>query len=242
MEKFESRDDYILLAKLYESTEKFNNMFEAINKYVELNPVLSEDEKTILNIGYKNIITNKRRAWRELIRVETEEKKKGNKKQQLYAQEIRLEVEEEIIKSANKVLEMLNKFLIPNTKNTENKIYFLKMKADFLRYKAEVKVNNEWKDLYTESLAVYLEAQKMAETLPIANTVRLGIALNLSVLYYEVMLEKENAIKVSKNAYDEAIKIIDDLDKNKSKETILLIQLLKENLSLWNNDNEEVNN
>jgi dsDNA-binding SOS-regulon protein len=56
---------------------------------------------------------------------------------------------------------------------------------------------------------------------------------------YEVVLNKESAINLAKVAYDEAMKIIDDLDKTKGKETILLIQLLKENLSLWFNDNEE---
>jgi len=35
------------------------------------------------------------------------------------------------------------------------------------------------------------------------------------------------------------MKIIDELDKNKSKDTLLIIQLIKENLNLWNNDNEE---
>ena len=245
MEKLDNkaRNEYILKAKLYESTEKFNLMFDAINKFVELDPALSEDERTILNIGYKNIITNKRRTWRELIKVETEEKLKGNKKQQAYANELRVEIEEEILKSCNKILEMIDKYLIPKAKDTENKIYFIKMKADFLRYKAEVKLDSEWSALYKESLSVYYEAQQLAnDNLPISNPIRLGIALNLSVLWYEVIAEKESAIKVAKSAYDEAIKIIDDLDKNKSKETILIIQLLKDNLSLWNNDNEEGTN
>lgn len=69
-----SRDEYVLMAKLYESTEKFNLMFDSINSFVALGPTLSKEERTILNTEYKNIITNQRRAWRELAKVEAQEK------------------------------------------------------------------------------------------------------------------------------------------------------------------------
>lgn len=232
-----SREELILMAKLYENTEKFNLMFDSINKFVELGPTLTKDERILLNTGYKNIITNQRRAWRELIKVETSEKK--NKKKFQYAQELRLEVEEEILSKADKVLSMVENHLIKGAQDLESKVFFLKMKADFLRYKAEVKLDDEYVALHKQSAEVYAEAQKMAESLPVANTVRLGLILNYSVLMYEVALKKEAAISIAKAGYDEAMKIIDELDRNKSKETILLIQLLKENLSLWTNDNDE---
>ena len=229
------------MAKLYENTEKFQLMFENINKFVALNPSLNKDERIILNNGYKNIITNQRRAWRELIKTETQELQSGNNVKSEYAKELRIEVENEILVAADKVLEMVDKYLLPNATDVESKVFFYKMKADFLRYKAEVKLGEEYISCYKESANAYAEGQKIAESLPISNTVKLGLALNYSVLMYEVVLNKESAINLAKVAYDEAMKIIDDLDKTKGKETILLIQLLKENLSLWFNDNEEDN-
>lgn len=236
------RNEFILMAKLYENTEKFQLMFENINKFVALGPSLNKDERIILNNGYKNIITNQRRAWRELIKTETKELQSGNNNNKSeYAKELRVEVENEILLAADKVLEMVDKYLLPNASDVESRVFFYKMKADFLRYKAEVKLGEEYITCYKESADAYAEGQKIAEPLPISNTVKLGLALNYSVLMYEVVLNKESAIKLAKVAYDEAMKIIDDLDKTKGKETILLIQLLKENLSLWNNDNEEDN-
>ena len=39
------------------------------------------------------------------------------------------------------------------------------------------------------------------------------------------------------------MKVLDDLEKSKAKETLLIIQLLKENLILWSNEmNEEEEN
>lgn len=162
-----------------------------------------------------------------------------NLKRKSYAQELRAEVEVEILVAADKVLDMINKYLLPGSTDNESKVFFQKMKADFLRYKAEVKTGEDYVAYHKESAAIYKEGFKLASE-AVANTVRLGLALNFSVLMYEVVLNKENAMNIAKGAYDEAMKIIDDLDRNKSKETILLIQLLKENLSLWNNDNEEV--
>lgn len=232
-----SREEYILLAKLYENTEKFPLMVNAINKFVELNPKLSSDERSLLNTGYKNIIAKQRVAWRELATKERAEE--NNKKVIEYIYELRKEVEEEILSGSNKVLEVLDKFLIPNAEEKETKIFYLKLKADFLRYKAEVTLNNEYEKNYKESSIAYAEGHALAQSLPISNPIRLGLALNYSVLYYEVILNKEEAVNIAKESYDEAMKIIDELDKTKSKDTILIIQLLKENLDLWNKENEE---
>jgi 14-3-3 protein epsilon len=237
VEKNLTREEYIILAKLYENTEKFPLMVESIIAFVALNPVLSQEERALLNTGFKNIIAKQRIAWRELATRERQEEK--NKKVFEYILELRREVEQEILNNSDKVLAVLDKYLIANSNSNETKAYYLKMKADFLRYKAEVTVDSEYEKNHKLSEAAYAEGYKLAETLPISNPIRLGLALNYSVLHYEVKLNKEEAMKIAKQAYDEAMKIIDDLDKNKSKDTILIIQLLKENLGLWNNDNEE---
>ena len=50
---------------------------------------------------------------------------------------------------------------------------------------------------------------------------------------------KEEACNIAKNAFEEAMKVLDDLEKVKAKDTLLIIQLLKENLILWNNEMPE---
>ena len=85
-----------------------------------------------------------------------------------------------------------------------------------------------------------MDAYEIAEAhIPIQNSIRLGLALNFSVFYYEIKMLREEACQIAKNAFEEAIKIVDDLERNKAKDTLLIIQLLKENLILWNNDNNE---
>ena len=40
-----TREEYVYLAKLYERAERFPDMVKSINKYVELDPKLTKDER-----------------------------------------------------------------------------------------------------------------------------------------------------------------------------------------------------
>ena len=64
MSKEYTREEYIYLAKLYEKAERFNDMVNFINKFIEMNPELSHEERIILSAGYKNVISSKRSSWR----------------------------------------------------------------------------------------------------------------------------------------------------------------------------------
>ena len=51
-----TREEYVYLSRLYERAERFPDMVKSINKFVELDPKLSKDERKLLSAGYKNII------------------------------------------------------------------------------------------------------------------------------------------------------------------------------------------
>lgn len=71
-----TREEYVYLAKLYERAERFPDMVKSINKYVELDPKLTKDERNLLSAGYKNIISDKRSSWRLLNNLERKEEEK----------------------------------------------------------------------------------------------------------------------------------------------------------------------
>ena len=73
-----TREEYVYLAKLYERAERFPDMVKSINKFVELDPKLTKDERNILSAGYKNIISDKRASWRLLNSMERKEEKKNS--------------------------------------------------------------------------------------------------------------------------------------------------------------------
>tara|TARA_B110000285_G_C14980483_1_gene541112 strand:- start:240 stop:461 length:222 start_codon:yes stop_codon:yes gene_type:complete len=65
------------------------------------------------------------------------------------------------------------------------------------------------------------------------NPIRLGLALNFSVFYYEVMNKHKEACELGENALAEALEKIDDVDEETFRDAKSIIELLKENLSLW---------
>jgi len=90
-----TREEYVYLAKLYERAERFPDMVKSINKFVELDPKLTKDERNILSAGYKNIISDKRASWRLLNSMERKEEKK-NSTQTANIHEIKDNIEKEL--------------------------------------------------------------------------------------------------------------------------------------------------
>ncbi|KAK4358013.1 hypothetical protein RND71_023623 [Anisodus tanguticus] len=66
--------------------------------------------------------------------------------------------------------------------------------------------------------------------------IRLGLALNFSVFYYEIMNSPERACHLAKQAFDEAIAELDTLSEESYKDSTLIMQLLRDNLTLWTSD------
>ncbi|MQL88483.1 hypothetical protein Taro_021041 [Colocasia esculenta] len=72
--------------------------------------------------------------------------------------------------------------------------------------------------------------------LPSTHPIRLGLALNFSVFYYEIMNSPERACHLAKQAFDEAIAELDSLNEESYKDSTLIMQLLRDNLTLWTSD------
>ena len=70
-------------------------------------------------------------------------------------------------------------------------------------------------------------------SLKCTNAILLGLALNFSVFHYEIMNDKEKACELAQKYFDEAITQLDSLEGDAYKDTTLIMQLLRDNLSLW---------
>jgi 14-3-3 protein epsilon len=84
------------------------------------------------------------------------------------------------------------------------------------------------------ALAAYTNAQTISENeLSATNPIRLGLFLNFSVFYFEIMDQKEIAIDLAKRSFDGAIAELDHLSEDSYKEATVIMQLLRENLCNW---------
>jgi 14-3-3 protein epsilon len=112
--------------------------------------------------------------------------------------------------------------------------------GDYHRYLAEFATGDKRKDSADKSLEAYKAASDVAMTeLPPTHPIRLGLALNFSVFYYEILNSPDRACHLAKQAFDDAIAELDTLSEESYKDSTLIMQLLRDNLTLWTSDMQD---
>nr|CAI5845867.1 unnamed protein product [Callosobruchus analis] len=97
--------------------------------------------------------------------------------------------------------------------------------GDYHRYLAEFATGNDRKDAAEHSLVAYKSASDIAMTeLPPTHPIRLGLALNFSVFYYEILNSPDRACRLAYTS------------EESYKDSTLIMQLLRDNLTLWTSD------
>merc|ERR1712219_44540 len=113
------------------------------------------------------------------------------------------------------------------------------MKADYYRYLAEVASGDDRANIMKSSQEAYKEAFKIAEQeMPPTHPIRLGLALNFSVFHYEVLSNPDEACKMARTAFEDAIAELDNVSEDSYKDSTLIMQLLRDNLTLWTSDQD----
>ncbi|KAK9452283.1 14-3-3 protein [Limtongia smithiae] len=236
-----SREDSVYLAKLAEQAERYEEMVDNMKKVASADEELSVEERNLLSVAFKNVIGARRASWRIVSSIEQKEESKGNEAQVALIKEYRQRIEEELAKICEDILDVLDKHLIASAKTGESKVFYYKMKGDYHRYLAEFAVGDKRKGAADASLEAYKAASEIAiAELPPTHPIRLGLALNFSVFYYEILNSPDRACHLAKQAFDDAIAELDTLSEESYKDSTLIMQLLRDNLTLWTSDMSEV--
>ncbi|XP_057792372.1 14-3-3 protein 9 isoform X1 [Salvia miltiorrhiza] len=231
------RETAVYTAKLAEQAERYDEMVESMKKVAKMDVELTIEERNLLSVGYKNVIGSRRASWRILSSIEQKEESRGNEQNAKRIKEYRQKVELELTNICNDIMTVIDEHLIPSCTAGESTVFYYKMKGDYYRYLAEFKAGNDRKDVADQSLKAYELATSSAETeLPPTHPIRLGLALNFSVFYYEILNSPERACHLAKQAFDEAISELDTLNEESYKDSTLILQLLRDNLTLWTSD------
>merc|ERR1712113_948777 len=199
----------------------------------------SVEERNLLSVAYKNAVGSRRAAWRIITSVEQKEKTKGNEEQAKFAKEYCAKVESELQDICDKILVLLDKNLINKADSGESKVFYQKMKADYYRYIAEFTDGDAKSKAAEDARQAYQDAAEVAEKgLKVTHPIRLGLALNFSVFQYEVLQNPDEACKMARTAFEDAIAELDNVQEDSYKDSTLIMQLLRDNLTLWTSDGE----
>lgn len=195
---------------------------------------LSVEERNLLSVAFKNVIGSRRASWRIISSIEQKEEHSSHGKNTPIIQEYRTSIEKELNDICQVILDLLDDHLIPSAKSGESKVFYYKMKGDYHRYLAEFSSEPDRRASAQLSLSAYTEATNTAMSdLAPTHPIRLGLALNFSVFYYEILSSSREACQLAKQAFDDAIAELDALNEDSYKDSTLIMQLLRDNLTLW---------
>jgi len=228
------------LVRVAETAERYEDMCKFVKALVQNKTSKGQDldveERNLLSVAYKNVVGSKRASWRTLSGGFDDadealiEKYKGI-------------VENELENICKEVISLLADSLLKTVsgKKDETEVFYLKMCGDYYRYLAEFRQTN---DSYKEkSKEYYQKALDVAQDhLPETHPTRLGLALNFSVCYYEILKQPEKACELAKKSFDAAIEKLDGLNDSNYKDSTLIMQLLRDNLTLWTSEQADDEN
>ncbi|GFZ10059.1 general regulatory factor 10 [Actinidia rufa] len=245
MEK--EREQQVYLARLAEQAERYDEMVEAMKKVARMDVELTVEERNLVSVGYKNVIGARRASWRILSSIEQKEEGKGHEQNVKRIKDYQQRVEDELTKICKDILSVIDEHLVPSSSTGESTVFYYKMKADYYRYLAEFKSGNDRKEAADQSQKAYENIRWIfyatgchcyccKRTVSYSsNQTWLG-SLNFSVFHYEISSSPERACHLAKHAFDEALAELDSLNEESYKDSTLIMQLLRDNLTLWTSD------
>ena len=203
----QQRENLVYKAKLAEQAERYSEMKEYKSEVAKDGKAgsLSIEERNLLSVAFKNVIGSRRASWRVIQSIADSESEQERKD---ILNEYRTVIETEIEDICSEILVIIDG-LIEKSEDTEPKVFYLKMKGDYLRYLAEFQTGDVRKDSSHHALDAYSQASNIAnQDLPPTHPIRLGLAPNFSVFYYAILNSPDRACHLAKQAFDDPIAAI----------------------------------
>jgi len=211
-------------------------MADFMRQLLCISPALTLEERNLFCLAFKNVTSKLRNAWRRMEYLERFTSPKPHKQAQmkLIAGE-KATIAVQLTQVCEEVLNIAEQKLIPATESAESKVFYLKLAADYARYLAEATADSVQRKSFEEkSFNIYSEAYRLAsKLLPSTHVTRLGLALNYSVFFYDIRKSPEGACHLAKDAFDSAIADLDALNEENYKDSVMILQLLRDNLTIW---------
>jgi len=236
-----TKEDLTTMSRHAEQAERYEDMVMYMTELTKkAEEKLTDEERNLLSVAFKNVVGARRSAWRIISANEAKDKDTamGN-----IAKMYREEIEKELQNRCENVLDLITTHLLTKLNeeeqdDTDSRVFYLKMKGDYYRYLVEVTLGDKRKALADQSKEAYDEATTAAEKLASTHPIKLGLALNFSVFHYEICNDSKNACGLAKKAFDDAIAELDNLKEDSYKDSTLIMQLLRDNLTLWTSESD----
>jgi hypothetical protein len=208
-----------------------------MHKYVcESDQPLLQEERNLLSVAYKNVVGARRSSLKAIANIPGRKEEKGA-------------IRKELKENCEEIISLLDTQVLTGNRYDQDDlkdavVFFRKMKGDYYRYIAEMydddddesKANKE--EFSNKAEQAYNDATELVVSLDKSHPVVLGLMLNFSVFYFEIKKDSDKACELAKTAFDDALGVLDSSDTETYKDSALILQLLRDNLTLWKSDKD----
>ena len=245
------RDEHVFAAKLAEQAERYGEMLASMHRVVDAvadnGPALTLEERNLFSAAVRNVVGAKRASLRVLDSAVMEEDEAAAdsasgsaahvvateraERCREYIGRVTLELEE----TCNDAVQMCET-LLASAEGGEETVFFMRMRADLLRYLAERGDADQRDALRATAEAAYLDAICEIEvSFAPTHPMRLAMGLSRAVQLYEVEGNLAAACALAQSTIDAAETEIDQLhrDEDAYEDSQHVLQLLRDNLATW---------
>jgi len=218
----------LFMARLAEQAERYEDVFSFLTPVLQSRDHFTPEERSMLSVAFKNLITPRRTTWRTINAIEQSQ---GSAAQSEAINKYKAVIEQRLHTNCSSIVELLTEHVIPRVekryrdkqiKKIEERAFFYKMVGDYNRYASESASSAASKtrlptfkegalDAYSKSLEL---CSRQDSGMKAYNSVRLGLALNFSVFHYEIMGDAKQACEIAKTALEAAIEVIDECSED----------------------------
>lgn len=148
-----TREDLKTYALLAERAERYNDMLDYVVEMVKMGEGLTEDERSLLSLACKNIISPRRASCRCLMTLE--EKHAKDEPKMVCIRELQTVVLDEMKSVCQKLVDTLETYIFPRQNTPSDLVFYNKMCGDYYRYLAETVRDESRGDFAKKALQVF---------------------------------------------------------------------------------------
>ena len=192
-------------------------------------PIPTQSERNWIMACFKRTIPEKRCSYRAIMHQQYREQ---NEHHLQLINNYANKIQKEIVDASTEMITLVDEILKMDLLVDEDRLYYCYLKGDYCKLLLDVDhlESSKWKLLYCQT---FEEGRQALDNLEPLSVIRLKTSLAASVFYYEVMNDQQKAMEIAKSAFDAAIPTLEEVNEESASEILMLLQLLRDNLTMW---------
>jgi hypothetical protein len=217
------------LARVYHTAGLSGKASDEVSQLATTREAITPEDEATVSVVTKARVDQLRRARRIICAVEEHEENKGKANRVAALRQMKARIEALLAEILNQYIASIDSAFLARPTSEASRILFLKMKADYSRYLAEIQ-RMQPAQVQTAYVIAYDAARS---ALGAAHPLRTGIALNYAVFHFEISGNRETAVEIAKGAHAEGVGAMKTLQADEREDAMEVLNLIATNLKNW---------